>query len=55
MDSLNRHEDYGQEALDETHLGANPIEQLKLWLLDAEAEQLRDHLVAVAETRRAGL
>mgnify|MGYP000228687012 FL=1 len=37
MDSLNRHEDYGQEALDETHLGANPIEQLKLWLLDAEA------------------
>jgi pyridoxamine 5'-phosphate oxidase len=40
MDSLNRHEDYGQEALDETHLGANPIEQLKLWLLDAEAENL---------------
>jgi pyridoxamine 5'-phosphate oxidase len=40
MDSLNRHEDYGQEALDETHLGANPIEQLKLWLLDAEAEQI---------------
>ena len=40
MDSLNRHEDYGQEALDETHLGANPIEQLKRWLLDAEAEQI---------------
>jgi pyridoxamine 5'-phosphate oxidase len=40
MDSLNRHEDYGQEALDETHLGANPIEQLKLWLLDAEAENI---------------
>lgn len=40
MDSLNRHEDYGQEALDETHLGANPIEQLKLWLLDAEAANI---------------
>ena len=40
MDSLNRHEDYGQEALDETHLGANPIEQLKLWLLDAETENI---------------
>ena len=37
MDSLNRHEDYGQEALDETHLGANPIEQFKLWLSEAEA------------------
>jgi pyridoxamine 5'-phosphate oxidase len=37
MDSLNRHEDYGQEALDETHLGANPIEQFKLWLQEAEA------------------
>ena len=40
MDSLNRHEDYGQEALDETHLGANPIEQFKLWLLDAESENI---------------
>jgi len=37
MDSFNRHEDYGQEALDETHLGANPIEQFKIWLREAEA------------------
>ena len=37
MDSLNRHEDYGQEALDETHLGADPIEQFKVWLIEAEA------------------
>ena len=37
MDSLNRHEDYGQEALDETNLGADPIEQFKAWLVDAEA------------------
>lgn len=40
MDSLNRHEDYGQEALDETDLGANPIEQFKLWLLEAEAAEI---------------
>jgi pyridoxamine 5'-phosphate oxidase len=40
MDSLNRHEDYGQEALDETHLGANPIEQFKLWLIEAEAAEI---------------
>ena len=40
MDSLNRHEDYGQQALDETHLGANPIEQFKLWLREAEAAEI---------------
>ena len=40
MDSLNRHEDYGQEALDETHLGAKPIEQFKLWLREAEAAEI---------------
>jgi pyridoxamine 5'-phosphate oxidase len=40
MDSLNRHEDYGQEALDETHLGANPIEQFKQWLIEAEAAEI---------------
>lgn len=40
MDSLNRHEDYGQEALDETHLVANPIEQFKLWLIEAEAAEI---------------
>ena len=40
MDSLNRHEDYGQEALDETLLGANPIEQFKLWLREAEADDI---------------
>lgn len=40
IDSLNRHEDYGQEALDETHLLADPIEQFKAWLLDAEAAEI---------------
>ena len=37
MDSLNRHEDYGQESLDETQLLGDPIEQFKLWLIEAEA------------------
>jgi pyridoxamine 5'-phosphate oxidase len=40
MDSLNRHEDYGQEALDETHLTADPIEQFKTWLIEAEADDI---------------
>jgi pyridoxamine 5'-phosphate oxidase len=40
MDSLNRHEDYGQEALNETHLQADPIEQFKEWLREAEAAEI---------------
>lgn len=36
MESLGRHEDYGQEALNETHLDSDPIEQFKLWLKEAE-------------------
>jgi pyridoxamine 5'-phosphate oxidase len=40
VDSLNRHEDYGQESLDETHLLADPIEQFKLWLAEAEAAEI---------------
>ena len=40
MDSLNRHEDYGQESLDETHLQSDPIEQFKSWLIEAEAAGL---------------
>ena len=40
MDSLNRHEDYGQESLDETHLLGDPIEQFKIWLLEAEAAEI---------------
>ena len=36
MESLGRHEDYGQEALIETHLLADPIEQFKLWLKESE-------------------
>jgi pyridoxamine 5'-phosphate oxidase len=40
MDSLNRHEDYGQEALHETHLLADPVEQFRQWLREAEAADI---------------
>ncbi len=40
MDLLNRHEDYGQESLDETHLLGDPIEQFKIWLREAEAAEI---------------
>lgn len=40
MESLGRHEDYGQELLDETDLLKDPIEQFKLWLREAEEQNL---------------
>ena len=40
MDSLDRHEDYGQELLDESHLLQDPIEQFKLWLRQAEEQNI---------------
>lgn len=40
MESLERHEDYGQELLDESHLLADPIEQFKLWLKEAEQSNI---------------
>ena len=40
MDSLNRHEDYGQELLDESHLKSDPIEQFKIWLKEAEEQNI---------------
>jgi pyridoxamine 5'-phosphate oxidase len=40
MDSLNRHEDYGQELLDESHLLKDPIEQFKIWLQEAEEQNI---------------
>jgi pyridoxamine 5'-phosphate oxidase len=36
MESLYTHTDYGQAALDESHLGQDPIAQLALWLVEAE-------------------
>lgn len=40
MESLSRHEDYGQESLDETQLLNDPIEQFKIWLREAEAAEI---------------
>jgi pyridoxamine 5'-phosphate oxidase len=40
MDSLNRHEDYGQESLEEGHLLDDPIKQFKSWLIDAEEAEI---------------
>ena len=50
MDSLNRHEDYGQESLEETQLLGDPIEQFKLWLQDAEAEKIYEPNAFVLST-----
>ena len=36
MESLHRHEDYGQQALEEFDVAADPIKQFSLWLADAE-------------------
>lgn len=40
MESLDRHEDYGQELLDETQLLTDPIEQFKIWLKEAEEQEI---------------
>jgi pyridoxamine 5'-phosphate oxidase len=40
MQSLSRHEDYGQEPLHESHLLDDPIEQLRNWLAEAEARDI---------------
>lgn len=50
MDSLNRHEDYGQEVLEEYQLLSDPIEQFKLWLVDAEAENIYEPNAFVLST-----
>jgi pyridoxamine 5'-phosphate oxidase len=40
MDSLNRHEDYGPESLEEGHLLEDPIKQFQSWLMDAEEAEI---------------
>ena len=50
MDSLNRHEDYGQESLDETHLSNDPIEQFQAWLVEAETEGIYEPNAFVLST-----
>ena len=53
MESLDRHEDYGQESLDETHLSNHPIEQFKTWLMEAEAEGIYEPNAFVLSTINA--
>jgi len=40
MDSLSRHEDYGQSALHEADMLDDPFEQLALWLSEAEKAEI---------------
>ena len=53
MESLGRHEDYGQEALSETNLIADPIEQFKLWLKEAEQANIYEPNAFVLSTTLA--
>ena len=50
MDSLNRHEDYGQESLYETQLSDDPIEQFKIWLVEAEEQSIYEPNAFVLST-----
>jgi pyridoxamine 5'-phosphate oxidase len=50
MESLGRHEDYGQEALNETHLVADPLEQFKLWLKESEHAEIYEPNAFVLST-----
>lgn len=36
MSALERHEDYGQQALDEFQVHSDPIRQFSLWLAEAD-------------------
>lgn len=55
MESLNRHEDYGQESLDESQLLSDPIAQFQIWLQGAEAEKIYEPNAFVLSTVDAEL
>jgi pyridoxamine 5'-phosphate oxidase len=50
MESLGRHEDYGQAALHETHLLADPIAQFGIWLKEAEQANIYEPNAFVLST-----
>jgi pyridoxamine 5'-phosphate oxidase len=50
MESLGRHEDYGQAALHETHLLDDPIAQFGLWLKEAEEANIYEPNAFVLST-----
>ncbi len=54
MDSLGRHEDYGQEALSESQLLEDPIEQFKDWLIEAEKAEIFEPNAFVLSTIAKG-
>jgi pyridoxamine 5'-phosphate oxidase len=55
MDSLSRHEDYGQAALHEADMVSDPFEQLATWLIDAEkAEIYEPNAFVLGTIDRAG-
>ena len=54
MDSLGRHEDYGQESLDESQLATNPIEQFRNWLVSAEEAGIYEPNAFVLSTITSG-
>lgn len=50
MKSLDRHEDYGQESLDETDLPNDPIEAFQVWLVEAEENSIYEPNAFVLST-----
>ena len=55
MDSLSRHEDYGQASLRETDMVDDPLAQLAAWLVDAEqAEIYEPNAFVLGTTDSAG-
>ena len=50
MDSLNRHEDYGQESLDESQLLPDPMQQFRDWLVAAEQAEIYEPNAFVLST-----
>ena len=54
MDSLGRHEDYGQEALSESQLLEDPIEQFRDWLIEAEKAEIFEPNAFVLSTIAKG-
>ena len=54
MESLDRHTDYGQTALDESHLSSDPIAQLADWLVEAEKAGVYEPNAFVLGTIDAG-
>ena len=50
MEELRQHTDYGQVALDETDLLANPFEQLRVWIKEATDAELYEPNAMVLAT-----